>query len=231
MQCPRCRSTHLRKNGRKQGKQNYICADCQRQFIDADDPPRTYSDQIKQECLKLYVNGMGFRAIERGHCAFTILRPLLGSNNWVNKWVMLHKNQKFQRLANQINLKRLSAQKKTLIWVWTALNHFRAGILAWVVGDHSAATFKPPKQQVCRWHCYFLVTDGWKVYPCFIDAGDHIVSKTYMTRVESENTRLRHYQARLHRKTLCYSKSVQMLKYSIRLLLYYLKYCSIPLLA
>jgi hypothetical protein len=27
----------------------------------------------------------------------------------------------------------------------------------------------------------------------------------YMTRVEGENTRLRHYLARLHRKTLCYS--------------------------
>ena len=32
------------------------------------------------------------------------------------------------------------------------------------------------------------------------------MSKTYMTRVEGENTRLRHYLARLHRKTLCYSR-------------------------
>ncbi len=44
----------------------------------------------------------------------------------------------------------------------------------------------------------------------FIQEGDQIVSKTYMTRVEGENTRLRHYLARLHRKTLCYSKSVEM---------------------
>lgn len=55
MQCPRCGSTHLRKNGIKQSKQNYICAACQRQFIDAYDPPRTYSDQMKQEYLKLYL--------------------------------------------------------------------------------------------------------------------------------------------------------------------------------
>ena len=62
----------------------------------------------------------------------------------------------------------------------------------------------------------------------FINPGDHIVSKTYMTRVEGENTRLRHYLARLHRKTLCYSKSVDMLKHSVRLLLQYLKYRQIP---
>ena len=63
----------------------------------------------------------------------------------------------------------------------------------------------------------------------FIDDIDHLVDKTYMTHVEGENTRLRHYLARLHRKTLCYSKSKEMLKVSIRLLVYYLKYWTIPL--
>jgi IS1 family transposase len=75
----------------------------------------------------------------------------------------------------------------------------------------------------------FYVTDGYKVYPCFIDDADQIVSKTYMTRVEGENPRLRHYLARLHRQTLCYSKTVEMLKLSVRLLLHYLKHKSVPL--
>ena len=34
-----------------------------------------YSDKLKRECLKMYVHGMGLRAIERGHCVFII--PLL----------------------------------------------------------------------------------------------------------------------------------------------------------
>jgi IS1 family transposase len=49
---------------------------------------------------------------------------------------------------------------------------------------------------------------------------------TYMIRVIGANTRLRHYLARLHRKTLCYSKSVEMLKHSLRLLIYYLNLSS-----
>jgi len=87
------------------------------------------------------------------------------------------------------------------------------------------------------WQCYFYVTVrpwrsealGWSVYPGFIPEGDQIVSKTYMTRVEGENTRLRHYLARLHRKTLCYSKSVEMLAHSIRLLLHDLKFREVPI--
>lgn len=64
MQCPECQSTHIRKNGKKKGKQNHICVDCGRQFIDQYDEVG-YSDEFKRECLKMYVNGMGFRAIER----------------------------------------------------------------------------------------------------------------------------------------------------------------------
>jgi hypothetical protein len=48
----------------------------------------------------------------------------------------------------------------------------------------------------------------------FIEESSHLLSKTYITRVEGENTRLRHYLARLHHKTLCYSKSVEMLRLS-----------------
>lgn len=65
MQCPECGSSHIRKNGKKKGKQNRICVDCGRQFIDHYDLPKGYSDEVKRECLKMYVNGSGFRAIER----------------------------------------------------------------------------------------------------------------------------------------------------------------------
>ena len=62
----------------------------------------------------------------------------------------------------------------------------------------------------------------------FIAEEDHIISKTYMTRVEGENTRLRHYLGRLHRKILCYSKSVEMLGHNFRLLIHYLKFGDVP---
>ena len=65
MQCPECQSTNVNKNGHKKGKQNYICVKCKRQFIDDDQAQKGYSEEVKRECLKMYVNGLGFRAIER----------------------------------------------------------------------------------------------------------------------------------------------------------------------
>ena len=105
-----------------------------------------------------------------------------------------------------------------------------------MLGDQSAETFRPLWTLVASWQCDFYVTVrvalpealGWSVYPGFIPEDDQIVSKTYMTRVEGENTRLRHYLARRHRKTLCYSKSIEILAHSVRLLLHYLKFDDVP---
>ena len=65
MHCPHCGSTDINKNGKRGSKQNHICLQCGRQFIDEYDPPKGYSDEFKRECLEMYLNGMGFRAIER----------------------------------------------------------------------------------------------------------------------------------------------------------------------
>ncbi|WP_144266107.1 IS1 family transposase [Pleurocapsa sp. PCC 7327] len=227
MQCPECGSTALGKNGKQRGKQNYLCKACRRQFIETYDPPAGYGDEFKRDCLKLDVNGMGFRAIERvkGVHHTTVI-------TWVKQIGELLPDAYEPEVTPEVGeldeLETFVGTQKNKIWLWTAVDHFKAGILGWVLGAHSAETFRPLWAIVAAWKCYFYVTDGWKVYPGFIPDGNHIISKTYMTRVEGENTRLRHYLARLHRKTLCYSKSVAMLKHSLKLLLHYLKFGEVP---
>jgi IS1 family transposase/DNA-directed RNA polymerase subunit RPC12/RpoP len=227
MQCPECNSKHINKNGHKRGKQNYICVNCRRQFIESYESHRGYSEETKNECLKMYVNGMGFRGIQRVKNIHhtTII-------NWVKQVGKVlpdcYNHETTPEVGELDELQTFVSSKKNKIWIWTALDHFKQGILGWVVGDHSAKTFAPLWTVVNQWKCYFYVTDGWKVYPNFIPDGDQIISKTYMTRVEGENSRLRHYLARLHRKTFCYSKSQEMLKYSIKLLIHYLKFGDVP---
>ncbi len=74
MKCPECKSEHVRKNGMRRGKQNHICVDCDcasrtgfanRQFVENPKNHRGYSDEIRKMCFKMYLNGMGFRGIER----------------------------------------------------------------------------------------------------------------------------------------------------------------------
>ena len=64
MKCPECKSEHIRKNGMRRGKQNHICVNCGRQFVENPQNHRGYSDEVRKICLKMYLNGMGFRGIE-----------------------------------------------------------------------------------------------------------------------------------------------------------------------
>lgn len=64
MKCPHCQSQNISKNGHRHHKQRYICKDCRKQFLEAYSV-KGYSPEIKQRCLNLYKEGMGFRAIEK----------------------------------------------------------------------------------------------------------------------------------------------------------------------
>ncbi|GET41987.1 insertion element protein [Microseira wollei NIES-4236] len=168
----------------------------------------------------MYLNGNRFRAIER------ITKV---NHNTVIRWVKKVGNQLPDSNSNypipevgQLDeLETFIGQKKQAL----GLDSFRQEIwiLEYVIGDRSAKKFAKLWKKIKHWQCYFWMTDGYKVYPKFLPDGDQIISKTSMTRVEGENSRKRHYLARLHRKTFCYSKSEEMLFLSIKLLIYYLK--------
>jgi insertion element IS1 protein InsB len=60
-------------------------------------------------------------------------------------------------------------------------------------------------------------TDYWKSYTEFLPEEKHIQSKAETFTVEGKNNLLRHYIARFHRKTHCYSKSIEMVENTILL--------------
>ncbi len=231
MKCPSCHSTELRKNGRRYNKQCFQCKHCGRQFVD-ERTPVGYHPEVKKLCIKMYLNGMGFRGIERvtGIHHTTII-------HWVKEVgiQVIEESEDGNESPNFAQLDELQTfvgKKSQKIWVWTALNSFKSGILDFRVGDRSGKTFQLLWSRVEKWSSLAYMTDGYAVYPNFIPPEKHkVVKKTRMTRVEGENTRLRHYLARLHRSTLCYSKSLEMLEHSVRLLIYYLRFRDVPTFA
>ena len=61
--------------------------------------------------------------------------------------------------------------------------------------------------------------DHWNAYENFIPEDIHIQSPKGTFTVEGYNSILRHFLARLRRKTKCYSKSAEMLEYSVIMLM------------
>ncbi|MBI4621304.1 MAG: IS1 family transposase [Desulfobacterales bacterium] len=64
-----------------------------------------------------------------------------------------------------------------------------------------------------------IATDYSKPYQNFVPKCLHIQSKAETFTIEGYNSLFRHFLARMRRKSKCYSKSKEMLKYSVILLM------------
>ena len=64
-----------------------------------------------------------------------------------------------------------------------------------------------------------LITEYWKAYTEFLPKEKHIQSKKETFTVEGYHSLIRHFLARLRHRTKCYTKSIEMLKYSMMLLM------------
>ncbi len=53
-------------------------------------------------------------------------------------------------------------------------------------------------------------TDGWPLYESRLKGKLHVISKRYTQRIERHNLNLRQHLARLGRKSLSFSKSVEL---------------------
>jgi insertion element IS1 protein InsB len=65
----------------------------------------------------------------------------------------------------------------------------------------------------------YFTSDYWKSYEEFIPSDKHLQTKAETFTVEGYNSRVRHYLARFHRKTKCYSKAEYMIVFSLNLLM------------
>lgn len=87
----------------------------------------------------MYLNGLGFRAIERitGIHHTTII-------NWIRqrrKELPLDLEEDSPILAELDEIKTYVGKRDNKVWVWTAINHYFPGILAIQIGDRSGKTF------------------------------------------------------------------------------------------
>ena len=66
-------------------------------------------------------------------------------------------------------------------------------------------------------------SDGLEVYRGLVYAGEHVLSKGggETHTVESVNADLRHFLARLARRSRCFSRSLEALRRAIKLFVYY----------
>jgi insertion element IS1 protein InsB len=101
-------------------------------------------------------------------------------------------------------------KKRQQRWLWHAIDHHTGKVLAYVFGRRKDTVFLELKSLLSPFGITRFYTDDWGAYRRHIDADQHTVGKQHTQKIEQKHTTFRARIKRLARKTICFSKSMQL---------------------
>ena len=218
MNCPKCNSSSHKKNGIVGGRQRYKCSDCGYNYT-VELKSTAFSASVKRQALQLYLEGLGFRSIGR----------FLGvSHVSVQKWIKkFGQGLEDLKSENEISIVEMDemhtyiGNKKNIAGSGLLLIECGKKFINCSFGSRGTETGQLLWEKLEKKEIGEVMTDHWRAYAEFLPETIHTQSKAETYTVEGYNSILRHFLARLRRKTKCYTKSLEMLKYSVLLLMKY----------
>ena len=121
----------------------------------------------------------------------------------------------------EVNLRRVEAaevdemwsfvgKKQEPRWLWHALDHGTGKILAYVFGRRQDEGFLQLKALLEPFGITRFFTDHWGAYARHLAPETHVPGKRHTQQIERKHLTLRTRIKRLARKTICFSKSIEM---------------------
>ncbi|MGE1564165.1 IS1 family transposase [Pantoea septica] len=210
--CPSCSATDgVVRNGKStDGHQRYLCSHCRKtwqlQFTYTASHPGTH-----QKIIDMAMNGVGCRATARimGVGLNTILRHF-------KKLRPQSVTSCIQPGSDVIVCAEMDEQwgyvgaKSRQRWLFYAYDRLRKTVVAHVFGERTMATLGRLMSLLSPFDVVIWMTDGWPLYESRLKGKLHVISKRYTQRIERHNLNLRQHLARLGRKSLSFSKSVEL---------------------
>lgn len=123
----------------------------------------------------MYLNEMGFCGIERvkGVAHTTVIYNEQTNYQILSQCSRTSRNSRNYSTCEKRNFYRL---KKNVHLVVDSSGQAFAGILSWVLGNRSAATFNRLGKIVKCWHSFWSAINGYIVYKMFVADDNQIIS-------------------------------------------------------
>ena len=95
-------------------------------------------------------------------------------------------------------------------WLWYAYNTKTEGVLSYTFGPRTYETCRELPALLTPFNIGMLTTDDWGSYARELPKEKHLTGKIFTQRIERNNLTLRTRIKRLARKTICFSRSVEL---------------------
>ena len=192
--CKFCHSNDVIKYGTKNGKQNYMCKECNRKFVNnVDFENMKYDPNIIALTLNLYFKGVSLRKISHHLKQFHKLNVSYKTvHNWINKYITIMNNYVNTLQAEVGNTWHTNEMMVnvggTWEYLWNVMDEETRFQLASIVSTERKVAdarnvFKAAKKQAGGRKPKYVVTDGLPSY-------NRAVKKEFITKTR-ETTHIR----------------------------------------
>ena len=224
LNCPRCFSNRIVRNGKKaDGKQNYKCNACNRQFISEHE--RTYMGSVTWIDFivkRMLVRGIGIRDISfiLMLSMRKILDIIISSDYEIVPMKSYYDTLEIDELWTFVG------NKKNQVWLIYAYHRESGEIVAYVWGKRDLETANALKKRLEELGVRYgrIACDQWNSFLSAFGSEAELVGKRHTVGIEGNNCRLRHRARRLFRKTCCFSKDISYHKKALDMVFYYINY-------
>lgn len=214
--CRYCKHFCIRK-GKSSGLQRYQCMNCKR-YGQSIHRIKLKTEIDKEFLLKLHKEGLGISGISRilEIAKSTVQRKLKEFEAETTAPEVKETGQDYE----VDELKTYIGKKNNECWVMYAINRKTKQVFGLTVGRRTKENLRKVIDPLLLLNPRKIYTDGLNSYPGLIPKKIHRKSVRILAFIERKNLTLRTHLKRLNRKTICYSKSEEMLRASVKLYLY-----------
>ena len=212
MDCRYCKGQCVKAGVRRSGVQKYCCRECKK-YQQKEYRNSAYALSINKSIVQLLIEGVGIRGIARvlKISTTTVITRIKRIAKAINKPLGLVKNGIYEidELWTYIG------SKANETWIMYIFDRATKKVLDFKVGARSKVNLQSLTDQT-------LLLDpsricGLNTYKTIIPKSIHRVGLMNTRHIERYNLSIRTHLKRLSRKTICFSKSVEMLRACLRI--------------
>ena len=212
--CPHCTTKNLIKNGfTKNKKQQFYCKNCNKRSIDFY-CYKAYKSNVNAKIVQFIKEGLGIRSIARvlQIATTTVLKRIIAIAKKIPNPIFF-KNKSYEVDEMRCYLKR----KDKPIWIVYALERKTKRVVSFSIRRRTKRTIQYVTNSLILSTPKVIYTDGLVHYKSLLASVVHKVNRFGTNQIERNNLSMRTHLKRLQRKTICFSRSYNMLHCVLRI--------------
>ncbi len=214
MECKKCKACCIKAGRQKDGTQKYRCKGC-RKYQQAFYKNLACQEHIIDSITKLLIEGVGINSITRipNVSVSTVINKIKLKASLVTKPLIMLAN----RIYEMDELWTFVGSKKNETWISYMIDRVSKHVVDYKVGARTKENLKAITDQILCRNPKKICTDGLNIYKTLVPENLHKVGLPNTRHIERFNLNLRTHLKRLSRKTICFSKSKELLEACLKI--------------